>query len=256
LHIRRLLSLGVPTLAKLRCQPSPQDQFEQIVRKCIRPYHIVLDAGCGRRANIELKGNCRMLVGTDIDAQIAENTGIDAAVRADLGKLPFRDKTFDIVISWWVIEHLDAPQNCFREFARVCKDEAIVIHGTPNILHYAMLFAASTPFWFHDWFRRFILGDKHGSYPTKYKANTPKRMESMMKEAGFTSVEVHCIDSGPGYFRWFTPLYAIGLIYHRLVSCLNVFASFRDSIIGIFCRQASPREWDRGNQGTHARMSG
>ena len=243
--IRRLFNLGVPTLAKLRYQPSPQDRFEQIVRKYIRPHHIVLNAGCGRRANIELKESCRIVVGTDIDTQIAENTGIDAAVRADLGKLPFRDKTFDLVISWWVIEHLDTPQNCFNEFARVCRDEGIVIQGTPNILNYAILVAASTPFWFHSWFRRSILGDKHGSYPTKYKANTPMKMKSMMTEAGFTSVEVHCLDSGPGYFRWLTPLYAVGLIYHRLISRFKWLAIFRDSIIGVFRRQNPRRESER-----------
>jgi ubiquinone/menaquinone biosynthesis C-methylase UbiE len=223
---------------------SPQKEFEQTIRNSVHSHHWVLDAGCGRKANMKLKGSCHMVVGVDIDAQIANNTGIDAAIRADLSRLPFKDGTFDIITSWWVLEHLDAPQTCFAEFARVCKYGGTTFLGTPSLLHYASLLAASTPFWFHQWFRQFFIGDKDGVYPTRYKANTPRKMKRMMKDVGFTTVEVRCIDSGPGYFRWLTPLYAIGLIYHRLVNRFDVFAPFRDSIIGVFRRQSSPHGSD------------
>lgn len=237
MSIRGLMKWGVPTLARFRrSQASPRDQFDDVVRDFLRPDHMVLEAGCGRRTSTMMRQSGCIVVGVDTDEYIAENAGVDVPIRADLGRLPFRDGVFDVTISWWVLEHLEDPQACLAELARVSKDGAIAVHGTPNVLHYASLFAALTPFWFHKWFRAFALGDRHAAFPTRYRANTPRQMRKLMKAAGFVPVEVRCIDSGPGYFRWFTPLYAMGLVYHRMVSCFGWLAYFRDSIIGVFRR--------------------
>jgi SAM-dependent methyltransferase len=181
-----------------------------------------------------------MVVGVDADEQISGNTKVDAFIHADLSRLPFRDSVFDVVTAKWVVEHFDNPEDCFMEFARICKDDAIVIYMTPNLLHYAYLLSVLTPFWFHKCFSRYVLGEKDKSFPTRYKVNTPKKMETMMRDAGFTAVEVRCTDSGPVYLGWLTPLYAAGLIYHRLVNHFDRLSPFRTTIIGVFRRQRMP----------------
>ena len=177
-----------------------------------------------------------MVVGVDADQQISGNPGVDVFVLADLGRLPFRDRTFDLVMSWMVVEHLDNPQACFAEFGRVCKDGALVVVATPNLLHYGILVTALTPHGFHKWFIRHILQDQGESFPTRYRANTPRKLAKMMESEGFTTVEVRCIDWGPTYLEWLTPAYAVGMIYHRVVNRFDKLSSFRPTIVGIFRR--------------------
>jgi ubiquinone/menaquinone biosynthesis C-methylase UbiE len=55
---------------------------------------------------------------------------------ADLNApLPFRDGSFDAVISIEGIEHVENPAFLFREFFRVIKKGGILILSTPNILN-------------------------------------------------------------------------------------------------------------------------
>ena len=175
-----------------------------------------------------------LVVGDDVDERISNTPGVDSLVIADLSKLPFRDKTFDVVMSLMVVEHLDDPQACFAEFGLVCKNGVLVVLATPHLLHYGPLMTALTPFGFHKWFRRHVLGSRGESFSTRYRANTPRKLAKMMKCAGFTTVEVRLIDSEPAYLSWLNSLYAAGLVYHRLVNRFDKLSCFRATIIGVF----------------------
>ena len=237
LLLRRLLKLGVPTLAKFICkQVVPEKQFEGIIRSFLLPQHAVLDAGCGIRTVAAVRGCCRMVVGVDTDERSCSNPGVDMLVLADLDRLPFRENTFNVVMSHMVVEHLDNPQACFDEFGRVCKDGALVVILTPNLLHYICLITALTPYGFHKWFIRHALGVEGESHPTRYRANTPRKLVKMMESAGFTTLEVRCIDSRPAYLHWLTPLFAAGVVYHRLVTRFEKLSCFRSIMIGVFRR--------------------
>ena len=233
-----LLKLGVHTLAKLRCQQkTPAARFEEAVRSFLRPDHLVLDAGCGAVTRATARGNCRMIVGVDADQRISSNPGVDELVIADLSRLPFRGNTFDVVMSWMVVEHLDNPQGCFAELSRVCRQGAVVIISTPNVLHYANLIVKVTPYALHEWFiKHFLAGEGGESCPTRYRVNTPGKLARSMESEGFTSVEMRCIDVGPQYLGWLAPFYAVGLVYHRLVNRFDKLSSFRGIIIGVFRR--------------------
>ena len=133
-----------------------------------------------------------------------------------------------------VVEHLDKPQQVFAEFSRVCRPGGLVVLATPNLLHYATLITALTSFGFQRWFLQHVLGGRCQCFPTRYRANTPKKLAKVMEGAGFTTVEVRCVDDGPAYLDWLTPAYAAGLIYHRLVTSAKIFSSFRRVLIGAF----------------------
>lgn len=254
--IRQLLKLGVPTLAKLRCQkPDMQVQYKEVVDNLLRPSQLVLVGGCGRKTRVEVRGDDRVVVGVDVDERVEYNPGVDVLIRADLSRLPFRDGVFDVIMSWMVIEHLDNPQACFTELARVCKDGAFVVLTTPNLLHYAVRIVASTPYRFQQWFIKYnvggqneseyadeVLGGEGESFATRYRANTPGRLAKLMKKAGFSTVELRCIDPGPMHLSWLTPLYTLGLIYHRLVNKFEKLSSFRAQILGIFRRDITRKE--------------
>lgn len=56
-------------------------------------------------------------------------------VDLNLEKLPYRDKTFDIVTCTEVIEHLEHYRETLREVFRVLKDNGTFVVSTPNILN-------------------------------------------------------------------------------------------------------------------------
>jgi ubiquinone/menaquinone biosynthesis C-methylase UbiE len=144
--IRKLMKLGLPAMEKLRTrQPPLEKQFESIILAKIQPHHLVLDAGCGITTYAAVRGKCRMVIGVDADTRIIRNRHIDAIIHADLYNLPFPDRSFDIVMSWTVLEHIDNPQLCFKELARVCKPGGLMVHTTPNALHYANFLIKATP---------------------------------------------------------------------------------------------------------------
>ena len=51
---------------------------------------------------------------------------------------PFKDNTFDIIISNGLIEHVKKPSNVIKECLRVCKRVCII--GTPNAWHFDLYF--------------------------------------------------------------------------------------------------------------------
>ena len=55
-------------------------------------------------------------------------------VCADRLKLPFEDKTFDVVTMFETLEHVDDPRTSLREAMRVCKTGGTIIVSVPNEL--------------------------------------------------------------------------------------------------------------------------
>jgi SAM-dependent methyltransferase len=99
----------------------------------------VLDAGCGTAYGT------RMLA----EAGAAHVTGVDRAtavleaarpsvpanvelVTGDLRELPFGDRSFDLVVSFEVLEHLDDPDAALSELERVVSPTGIVLASSPN----------------------------------------------------------------------------------------------------------------------------
>jgi len=242
--VKKLLRIGVSALRKraLWSQKPLLLHYEEVRDGFLHssPPPLVLDAGCGGRPYAMPQGKCKAVIGVDREAPDGETAGIDARVIGDLGELPFRPDIFDMIVSLFVVEHLGAPAACFKEFNRVCKPGGVAIIVTPNLWHYANLIVALTPHWLHRWFDKAVLGGIFNPYPTTYRANSPKKLVSEMKKAGFELVEVRLLelDLGLAYLEWLTPAYAIGLMYHRLVNRFRVFSGLRHTILASFRKVA------------------
>jgi len=98
----------------------------------------------------EFAPNIRMAIGIDI-GELKTITPGPHAIRGDLFCLPFKECSFNIIVSMSVIEHLADPKRVFREFSRVLKPKGIVVLQTPNKYDHVSLIANLTPFWFHQW---------------------------------------------------------------------------------------------------------
>ena len=84
----------------------------------------VLDAGCGEGYGVALlsSAGAASVVGVDVDeatiAEARERYGLDFQV-ADVADLPFEDASFDAVVCFETIEHIEDAPRAVAELKRV-----------------------------------------------------------------------------------------------------------------------------------------
>lgn len=118
----------------------------------------VLDAGCGFRLPFEFPPGLRF-VGLDTSAEaLAKNTYIDSAIVGDVETYPLPAGEYDAVLCWWVLEHVPHPRAAVANMARALKPGGLLIVGLPNIWSLKGLVTKLTPYRFHVWVYRRLLG--------------------------------------------------------------------------------------------------
>ncbi len=212
-----------------------QGRYREEIIRSLRSDHRLLDAGCGVDLEFtrEFSSKVRMAIGVDVDP-FNQIPSPPWAVRADLGDLPFKDDTFNIVISMSVIEHLDCPEKVFHEFSRVLCSKGKLIVQTPNKFDYVSVIAHLTPFRFHQWILWRLLGRKmETTFPTRFRANSKKQMISFMKSNGLIPQEICLMNQYPSYLMFSPILFRLGILYERLTTKIEALAQLRGWILAI-----------------------
>jgi SAM-dependent methyltransferase len=120
----------------------------------------LLEAGCGSMSKVKLSGNVHV-VGIDIsEMQLARNLGLYDRILGDIQKYPLPEKTFDIIICWDVLEHLERPREALENFFKACKDGGLIILGFPNLYSVKGIITKLTPHVVHIWYYKYILDVK------------------------------------------------------------------------------------------------
>ncbi|MGH7971537.1 MAG: class I SAM-dependent methyltransferase, partial [Limisphaerales bacterium] len=133
------------------------------------------------------------LVGCDIHAPSLAAPSAIRRVACDLQSLCFRANSFDLITCNGVIEHVAAPARAFSEFLAALKPGGRLIVNTPNLRHWSTMIARATPYRFHRYALAVITGmQQEDIFPTRFRANTPKKLQSLLARAVFDEVEVHC----------------------------------------------------------------
>jgi SAM-dependent methyltransferase len=216
---------------------SPERVFEEKLRRMITPGDRVLDAGCGTGKffgmDFAREIGCQ-LVGVDLRQDLSANSAIDFGVRAELNRLPFSDGSFDVVNCRLVIEHVDFPDTVLKEFYRVLKPGGRLAIFTPNLLHYFGAAASLTPHWFHVWFNSRVRGfDENDIFPTRYRANTRRRLRTLLLKSGFSRSDISLVEGAPSVLAFNSLLHGMGLAYERLVNRYDFLSNFRLNIIAV-----------------------
>jgi len=102
----------------------------------------VLDFGCGEGYGTNLiSKHSTSVIGIDIsdetiaDAQAkyaASNIQLQTIKPIETSPLPFKDESFDVVVSFQVIEHIFKDDIYLKEICRVLKPDGLVMIATPN----------------------------------------------------------------------------------------------------------------------------
>lgn len=94
----------------------------------------ILDIGCGTGGTIQALSEFGKPIGVDSSffaLKFCHNQKIKLLCQATATLLPFKDKSFDLVIALDILEHLDRDIDGLREFWRVLKDDGNIILFVP-----------------------------------------------------------------------------------------------------------------------------
>lgn len=101
---------------------------------------IVLDAACGAGygSKMLINAGAALVCGVDISEESLISAKRDYGspnlefIQGDVNRLPFTDASFDIVVSYETIEHIEKGSNWIQESARLLKEGGIFLVSTPN----------------------------------------------------------------------------------------------------------------------------
>lgn len=214
----------------------PVARFARRVEGLVTPTDVVLDlgAGAGELNSYQLRGRVRCLVGVDVDPRVGTNPLLDAGVRADIGLLPFRDDSFDVVFSIYVLEHVEHPTELVSQIARVLRPGGICVMLTPNVFHYVTVLARLTPTGFHKWVNEKRGRSADDTFPTLYRLNSRRALGKAFGAAGLVRVSIDLIEVQPNYLKFNSLAYALGVAYERLVNSTELLAALRVNLIAVF----------------------
>ena len=218
--------------------------YEDVLFENVKPDSRWLDLGCGHhvlptwRATAErrLVGNCGLIVGLDYDfLSLRRHPTVSCRVRGDVTRLPFADRSFDLVTANMVVEHLDQPADQFREVHRVLRPGGRFIFHTPNAHSYFVAMRRLTPPKLKDGLVRLLDGRApEDVFPVRYKANSRGKIDRYARLTGFNVLKTKMVASD-AIFAVIPPLAALELLWIRILMTKPMRA-FRTNIIAILER--------------------
>lgn len=102
------------------------------LEKEVRGFRI-LDIGCGNGDISAHFARNNFVVGVDVEDHCRIEHGMLLRCIARSEGLPFKNNSFDVVISHHVIEHVDDHDSHMREIGRVLASDGVCYLGTPNM---------------------------------------------------------------------------------------------------------------------------
>jgi SAM-dependent methyltransferase len=135
----------------------------------------VLEAGGGSFSHFALPPDSQ-LVALDIDhGQLARNDATALRVQADLHCPPLKPGSFDLIVCFNVIEHLNRPDDALRELAAALAPGGLLLVGCPERGSLKGWITRLTPLGVHRWFYRTIVrkqdrgGGHFDAFPTPFR---------------------------------------------------------------------------------------
>lgn len=127
--------------------------LEVCLELCVGPGSLVLDAGCGSNPWSSTSSNI-YCIGLDVNHKNVKKAhqhiknldlGNISCVVGDIEKLPFVEKTFDVVRSRDVLEHVNNPENAINELVFCLKTGGKLLVTTSNSFNPTMFVDSLLP---------------------------------------------------------------------------------------------------------------
>jgi ubiquinone/menaquinone biosynthesis C-methylase UbiE len=209
--------------------------IKKVLDQRLHPGAKVLDAGSGK--GTWFLRDYRQTIGllVDVDIEVPKERTADTFIIGDLERLPIKDSSFDIIVCYFVIEHLRHPRMVFEEFWRVLSNAGILVFKTPCIIAPMFLLSRHIPHLWHKTIKRAIEGTEESDvFPTYYRCNTAKKIDHTLITAGFQRETLNSFEQIYDYFVFSVAAYAACLIASRLAQALPWVAPFRSQLFGVY----------------------
>jgi SAM-dependent methyltransferase len=206
----------------------------------------VLDAACGEGYGSHLlAGVATSVHGVDISAQAIEHArarygdarNIEFRI-GDAAALDFPDRSFDVVVSFETLEHLDAQKELIAGFARVLADDGVLLISSPDKRTYNDIAGFRNEFHVRELYREELLELLRPHFREVRLFGQKLMFQSVLwaQEAGLSSVEAKTataegsISSGLDY----APLYYLAVCSNQdmpaTLPAISVFGDREETV--------------------------
>jgi SAM-dependent methyltransferase len=205
------------------------------------PHAVLLDVGCGfaRNAHRYAEGFERY-IGLNIDLeelQVARANHPEPKFEFHAGDAmdmrPIADRSVDVILLNYVLEHIADPERLWREIARVLRPGGGALFVAPNLISAQSLVIKVLPDGVRVRLKQLLTGkEEPPDYPIYYRCNTVAQMDRMAARVGMTRDRLEMATSlgylfaFPGFFTW-----------HRLMdraTGIDGFRRFREIIFATY----------------------
>jgi 2-polyprenyl-3-methyl-5-hydroxy-6-metoxy-1,4-benzoquinol methylase len=207
---------------------TPDDYYEALLNRFVRPGCTWLDVGCGRDifpsnqalARI-LSRRCGLLVGVDPDATLEKNTFVHEKVRSTLDDYR-SEHIFDLVTLRMVAEHVEDPPRMVKSLSRCTRSTGLVVIYTVNRFSPIPLITSLVPFRLHHPVKQVLWrSERRDTFPTSFRMNTRRRLRQLLTVAGFEEVLFTRLDDCRT-FSGFRPLQFAELMLRTLCHAMRI----------------------------------
>jgi SAM-dependent methyltransferase len=164
----------------------------------------IYEAGGGSLSPLppELLNSAEITVVDIDDVQVRTNRYATITICGDIQQQRFPANSFDLVVCYNVIEHIERPDRALVNFFDALKPGGWAYIAAPNPQSLSGFATRFTPHWFHVWYYRTILGAREAGMPGKapfpvvYSAliSPPKLME-FCRRTGYRIVHFNSVES-------------------------------------------------------------
>jgi ubiquinone/menaquinone biosynthesis C-methylase UbiE len=171
----------------------------------------VLDIGCGHGEFLkDIYARTQHTYGLDPDKiGLKKNTIIKHKHVGMADEIPFKDNFFDVVVSAWVLEHVENPEKVFGEIYRVLKPGGKVIFITPNSWNYIVWINRVIPDRFHDYLTKKLYGrQENDTFKVHYRVNSVGKINKILGGIGFKQSKM-ILNGDPTYISFSKTLFKI-----------------------------------------------
>jgi SAM-dependent methyltransferase len=137
----------------------PLEELQRLIDAYIATKDTVrlLEAGCGSMSKVRL-GHKVLATGIDISAaQLLRNSNLNEKILGDIQTYQLEKNSFDMIICWDVLEHLNSPQLALEKFFHAIKPGGLIILAYPNLFSLKGFITKVTPHIVHVWYYRYLL---------------------------------------------------------------------------------------------------
>jgi SAM-dependent methyltransferase len=199
---------------------------DKLTGKFVRIY----EAGGGSASILPLSSlTNRSIVVVDIDEiQLRNNAYADTKILGDIQTYEFEPNSFDLIVCYNVIEHLNAVDQAIRRFHHALAPGGLLFIGAPNPDSLFGMVTKYSPHWFHVWFYRVILKRKNAGepgqvpFPTVYHPLvSPKKLLKFGAQLGFEAIYLN-IYIGDNFTKVRNTRPAIGWLLNASIFLLSI----------------------------------